>query len=186
MHPVSRNSARLALRELTVDDVDAVHAIYGSPAATEHLSFEPLTREQVGHIVARSVVSAQAAPRAEYALAACERDGGRLVGYARLSLDSHGHQAATIGFALPPDSWGGGYGTEIVRALLALGFGDLRLHRIWAARSPVNTASGIVLDRAGFIQDGRIRHHVHVRGAWRDSLVHSIIRDEWAGAAARV
>ncbi len=182
MHPVSRNSERLLLRELTLDDVTAVHAIYGSPAATEHLSFEPRSREQVGHIVARSMVSALAVPREEYALAACERDGGRLVGYARLALDGQGQQAATIGFALHPEVWGAGYGTELVRALLALGFEDLHLHRLWAARSPDNEASRIVLDRAGLVEEGRIRHHVHVRGAWRDSVVHSIIRDEWTPA----
>jgi hypothetical protein len=44
MYPVTRSSARLDLRELAIEDVDAVLAIYGSPEATEHLSFEPRTR----------------------------------------------------------------------------------------------------------------------------------------------
>lgn len=39
MYPVSRRRARLRLRELSVDDVAKVHAIYGSSEATEHLSF---------------------------------------------------------------------------------------------------------------------------------------------------
>jgi [ribosomal protein S5]-alanine N-acetyltransferase len=29
------------------------------------------------------------------------------------------------------------------------------------------------------IEEGRIRHHLLVRGAWRDSVVHSIIDNEW-------
>ncbi|ARF53181.1 hypothetical protein B1H19_02435 [Streptomyces gilvosporeus] len=44
MYPVSRRSPRLELRELTIDDVEAVLAIYGSPEATEHLSFDPCSR----------------------------------------------------------------------------------------------------------------------------------------------
>ncbi|WP_329604846.1 GNAT family N-acetyltransferase [Streptomyces radicis] len=68
---------------------------------------------------------------------------------------------------------------ELVRALLTFGFDSLGPHRIWAARSPENEASRRVLDRAGLVEEGRIRHHVHVRGAWRDSIVHSIIADEW-------
>ncbi|UCM87648.1 GNAT family N-acetyltransferase [Streptomyces marincola] len=175
MRPVSRTSERLLLRELTVDDVDDVHAIYGDATATEHLSFEPRSRDQVAHIVARSMVSAFATPREEYALAVCERAGARLVGYARLAMDPHGQRAATIGFALRPDVWGAGYGTELVRALVALGFEDLGLHRLWAARAPENSASRTVLDRAGLVEEGRIRHHVHVRGAWRDSVVHAIV-----------
>lgn len=184
MYPVSRTTPRLTLREISIDDVDAVHAVYGSPEATEHLSFEPRSREQVGRIIARSMVSATAEPRMEYCLAVCERDGGALIGYTRLALEG-GERAATIGFALRPDAWGVGYGTETVRALLGLGFEELGLHRVWAARSPLNTVSKSVLDRAGMTEEGRIRHHVHVRGAWRDSLVHSIIEDEWTAQGSR-
>lgn len=181
MYPVSHTSQRLALREIAIDDVDAVHAIYGSPEATEHLSFEPRSREQVGRIIARSMVSATAEPRVDYCLAVVERDGGELIGYARLALEG-GERAGTIGFALRPDAWGVGFGTETVRALLAIAFDDLGLHRVWAARSPLNAASETVLDRAGMVEEGRIRHHVYVRGAWRDSIVHSILEDEWKTA----
>ncbi|RKN39697.1 GNAT family N-acetyltransferase [Streptomyces hoynatensis] len=171
MHPVTRTSDRLLLGELTLDDVDAVHAIYGSPEATRYLSFEPRTREQVGHIVARAMVSATTTPRTEYSLAVRERDGNRLVGFARLALE--GQEAGTIGFALRPDRWGLGYGTELVKSLLGFGFDSLRLHRMWAARAPENAASRAVLLRAGMVEEGTIRHHAYVRGAWRDSVVHS-------------
>jgi [ribosomal protein S5]-alanine N-acetyltransferase len=180
MHPVKRDDARLSLRELTIDDVDPVLAIYGSPEATEHLSFTPRSREEVGGIVARSIASATAKPREEYALAVVERDGGELVGFARLALDPHQQRAATIGFALRPDAWGVGYGRETVRLLLSLAFDDLDLHRVWAARAPLNTASEKTLLAAGMTEEGRIRGHVYVRGTWRDSMVYGILREEWA------
>jgi ribosomal-protein-alanine N-acetyltransferase len=177
MYPVSLTSARLCLRELTTDDVDAVHAVYGNPKATQHLSFEPRTREQVQRIVARSVVSAAEAQRQEYALGVCERDSGELIGFARLATEPQ--QAATIGFALRPDNWGKGMGTETVTALLTLGFDQLDLHRIWAARAPENKVSAKTLEHVGMVEEGRIRHHVHVRGAWRDSITYSILDHEW-------
>ncbi|MFB6775069.1 GNAT family N-acetyltransferase, partial [Streptomyces sp. NPDC056337] len=80
MHPAARSSARLALRETDIGDVDAVHAIYGNAEATRHLSFEPRTRDEVYQIVARSVASAAAEPRMEYGLAVVERDTQHLVG----------------------------------------------------------------------------------------------------------
>ena len=46
-----------------------------------------------------------------------------------------------MGFALRPDAWGVGYGLEMVRLLISVGFDDLGLHRIWGARSPLNDAS---------------------------------------------
>jgi [ribosomal protein S5]-alanine N-acetyltransferase len=181
MHPVTRDGTRLSLRELRSDDVDAVFAIYGSVEATRHLSFAPRSRGQVSDIVARSIASAAATPRSEYALAVAERDSRRLVGVARLATDPHQQRAATVGFALRPDAWGVGYGQETVQLLLALAFTDLDLHRVWAARSPLNTASEKTLLAAGMIEEGRIRGHVHVHGAWRDSITYGILRDEWSG-----
>ncbi|WP_413808337.1 GNAT family N-acetyltransferase [Streptomyces sp. OE57] len=181
MYPVIRHGIRLSLRELTVDDVDAVLAIYGSPAATEHLSFTPRSRDEVSGIVERSVDSATVTPRQQYALAVVERDRRELIGFARLALDPHQQRAATIGFALRPDSWGVGYGRETVRLLLNLAFADLNLHRVWAARAPLNVASEKTLLASGMTEEGRIRGHVHVRGAWRDSIVYGVLREEWDG-----
>lgn len=186
MHPVQRSSARLHLRELVPDDVDAVLAIYGSPQATEHLSFEPRTPEEVGQIVARSIASASAEPRTEYALAVVERDSTNLIGFGRLAMDPHQQRAATMGFALRPRSWGVGYGLETVRLLLGLGFEALELHRIWGARSPLNEASAKTMAAAGMVEEGTIRGHVFKSGAWRDSVVHAILDHEWQASRHEV
>ncbi|GEC05911.1 N-acetyltransferase [Streptomyces spinoverrucosus] len=179
MYPVHRLSQRLELRELQADDADAVFAIYGSDAATEHLSCEPRTLDEVRQIVTRSIETAKATPRSEYALAVVEGSTGALVGFGRLALDPHQPGGATMGFALRPVSWGHGYGVETVRLLFALGFEELGLHRIWGARSPVNEASAKAMARAGMVEEGRIREHVRKGGAWRDSIVHAILDREW-------
>lgn len=179
MYPVQRSGPRLGLRELTVDDVDAVLAVYGDPRATEHLSFEPRTREQTGQIVARCVAAATTEPRTEYALAVVDAPSGRVIGTARLALDPHQQQAATMGFALHPDTWGAGLGTETVHLLLAVAFEDLSLHRVWGARSPLNTASARTMAAAGLTEEGTIRGHIQKAGRWRDSVVHAILADEW-------
>lgn len=185
MYPVQRSSSRLELRELTIEDVDAVLAIYGSPEATEHLSFEPRTREQVGEIVARSVASATAKPRSEYALAVVERDTNELIGFGRLAMDPHQPRGATFGFALRPNAWGVGYGLETVRLLLGLGFDELDLHRIWGARSPRNEASAKTMTAAGMVEEGIIRGHIKKAGQWRDSVVHAMLEDEWRALCRR-
>lgn len=182
MYPVERSSAHLGLRELTPDDVDAVHAIYGSAEATEHLGFEPRTRDQVEQIVARSINAATATPRTEYALAVVKRDTAELIGFGRLATDPHQQRGATMGFALRPDVWGRGYGVETVRLLLSVGFDDLGLHRIWGARSPLNEASARTMAAVGMVEEGTIREHVLKAGKWRDSIVHAILDREWRSA----
>ncbi|ALV48063.1 acetyltransferase [Streptomyces sp. 4F] len=182
MHPVERSSTRLELRELAPDDVDAVFAVYGSAEATEHLSFEPRSRDQVEQIVTRSIAAATATPRTEYALAVIERETAELIGFGRLATDPHQQRGATMGFALRPASWGFGYGVETVKLLLSAAFEDLDLHRVWGARSPLNTASARTMEAAGMVEEGTIREHVFKAGRWRDSVVHAILDREWNAA----
>ena len=177
MYPVEVSGERLCLREFTASDVDLLLRIYGDPEATRHLSFEPRTREQVARFLTAAAEQARAVPRVEYALAVARKDGGELIGSARLALGEH--RSGQIGFALRADQWGQGLGTETVRLLLALGFNRLGLHRIWAARAPDNLASERTMRKAGMVREGRIRDHVFVRGAWRDSITYSILEHEW-------
>ncbi|MFD8118633.1 GNAT family N-acetyltransferase [Streptomyces microflavus] len=183
MYPISRYSQHLHLRELRPEDTEGVFAIYGDARATEHLSFDPRTRDDVEAIVARSVASATVDPRQEYALAVTEAFDGQPIGFGRLALDPHQPRAATFGFALRPDTWGRGYGTETVRLLLACAFGDLELHRVWGARSPHNVASARTMERAGLKEEGYIREHIQRGGQWRDSVTHSILDHEYAASS---
>jgi [ribosomal protein S5]-alanine N-acetyltransferase len=110
-------------------------------------------------------------------LAVADAENEDLIGAARLALGEY--QSAQIGFALRPDQWGQGKGAETARLLEYLGFQSLGLHRIWGARSPVNEASARTMISAGMIVEGTIRGHLFTRGAWRDSVVHSIPSEEY-------
>ncbi|WP_055483703.1 GNAT family N-acetyltransferase [Sphaerimonospora mesophila] len=181
MYPVTLTSPTVSLREFEAsDDVDAVLAIYGDPCVTEHLSFEPRDRAQVEATLASVTKAAGDEPRTEYSLAAV-RPTGELIAFARLAVDTQhpGQSSGQIGFALCADQWGQGLGTQVVELLLRLGFGELGLHRIWGARSPDNHASGRLMRKLGMVEEGRIRDHLLVRGRWRDSIIHSILEDEW-------
>ncbi|SCD75104.1 Protein N-acetyltransferase, RimJ/RimL family [Streptomyces sp. TverLS-915] len=185
MQPIHFTPGPITLREFTPDDVAAVLAIYGDAAATRHLSFEPRTEDETRAIVERTIGAAQANPRTEYGLAVTRTDDGQLIGFGRLALDPHQTRGATMGFALRPDTWGKGYGTATVRALLGLAFGPLSLHRVWGARSPANDASAATMNKAGMVEEGHIREHIHKGGQWRDSIVHAILDREWAGQQQR-
>ncbi|MCM2392575.1 GNAT family N-acetyltransferase [Streptomyces albipurpureus] len=182
MYPVNRGSARLILRECQIGDVEAVYAIYGDAEVTRHLSFEPRSKDDVDAIVTRGIAAATVTPRSEYALAVVERDSNALVGVGRLALDPHQQSACTFGFALRADVWGKGFGRETVDLLLGLAFEELALHRVWGARSPLNSASASTMAAAGMVEEGTIRGHIQKSGVWRDSVVHAILDHEWVGA----
>jgi len=180
MRPVRLKARSVMMREFSQDDAGQLYKVYGDPDSTRYLSFEPKSMQQVQDVVTAAIKSANAEPRTEYMLAVGDTDNEDLIGAARLALG--GHQSAQIGFALRPDQWGHGKGTETVRLLEYLGFQSLGLHRIWGARSPVNEASARTMISAGMIVEGTIRGHLFTRGAWRDSVVHSILSDEYKPA----
>jgi Acetyltransferases, including N-acetylases of ribosomal proteins len=181
MYPVTVKGEHVTLREFTEDDADAVLAVYGDPVVTEHLSFEPRTHGQVVKTIAAVTLAARAEPRTEYSLAAVLTDTGRFIGFVRLAIDSQhpGQSSGQLGFALRADAWGRGLGEMTVTLLLRLGFDELGLHRLWGARSPDNIVSDRLMRKLGMVEEGRIRDHLRIRGAWRDSVVHSILEDEW-------
>jgi len=129
VYPVTLHGPRLTLRELTSDDVDALHAVYGDPTTTTHLSFEPRTREQVARTIAVVTAAATVDPRVEYTVAAELHDDG-LIGVVRLALETpHGSRpdnpipphAATIGAAIRADHQRHGLGSEALQLILHLG-----------------------------------------------------------------
>lgn len=180
VHPVRVSGDLVALREFRLDDLDAVRAIVGDDRVTAWLSFERRTAGEARAMVEGIVERACADPRTEYYLAVTHQD--QVVGFTRLGLD--GVEAAKLGYAVAAEHWGRGYATAAVRMMLEFGFGTLRLHRISAAIGPENQPSIAVAKRAGLIYEGRIRHHVRSNGGWRDSLLYSILEDDWRAARA--
>ncbi|WP_236700751.1 GNAT family N-acetyltransferase [Allosalinactinospora lopnorensis] len=172
----------LTLRELSRADADDLCTVYGDQKTVEHLSFSPRTWDQCVALIDSAMKDAETEPRRVYMLAAAK--DGHLVGTARLALDERPH-SAQIGFALHHGLWGQGLGTELLHLLLRLGFDTLRLARIWGARSPDNAASAAVMNSAGMIEEGRIRRHLWTGEAWRDSIAHSILSDEWSPPAPK-
>ena len=76
-------------------------------------------------------------------------------------------------FALDKDHWGYGYMTEAVTALVDHALRDLDAHRIYVEVEPDNVASTRVVEKCGFVLEGRLRQKQHIRGEWRDVLIYA-------------
>lgn len=178
--PCELTGARTRLREFRLDDVDDAMGVLGDDRVTRTLSFDSRTREQAREMITGVIERAAARPRAEYYLVVTPLAGDRLVGFARLGLA--GVRAAKLGVAIAAGHWGHGYGRDAVSTLLDLAFGPLGLRRVSAAIGPDNTVSLHTVTRLGFGYEGRLRDHVFTNGAWRDSLLFSMLADEWRTA----
>lgn len=109
--------------------------------------------------------------------------GGALVGRAGMFAFDDLSRNAEVGLALAPDARGKGYGREILRLLLDFGFTHRNLHRIWLECSAANERAVRAYAAAGFVEEGRLREHAWIDGAYVDVVRMAVLRSEWSSVA---
>ena len=93
-------------------------------------------------------------------------------------------RCATIGIALGRQYIGRGYGTDAMRVIVSYGFREMGLHRIQLGVAPFNPAGIRAYEKAGFVEEGRLRESVLHDGRWYDEVLMSILDHEWAARRA--
>lgn len=75
--------------------------------------------------------------------------------------------------------WNKGYGSEALNLLLQFGFNRLNLNKIYLEVFETNPRAKRVYEKAGFVEEGRLRQDVYLNGRYIDVFVMSILRAEW-------
>ncbi len=168
------SSERLVLREFRVADERDVHVYASDPEVVRFTDWGPSspaeTHERVVEKAGRGVEV-----DGVYSWAVTIRGEDRVVGSAELRIESRDHRRAEFGYVLAREVWGRGLATETAVLLREIAFGALGMHRLYATCHPDNAASVRVLEKAGLQLEGRLRDHMWVRGAWRDSLLYAAV-----------
>lgn len=172
---------RLLLRPFTLDDAADVQRLAGDRAVADTtLSIpHPYPDGAAGQWISSHGERFQ--QREILVLAVTLRDRGELAGCISLRLhDAHGR--AELGYWMGVPYWNRGYSSEAARALVAYGFEQLSLHRIYAHHLTRNPASGRVMQKAGMTYEGTQRQHVRKGEQYEDIAGYGILRSEYDGA----
>lgn len=169
-------TSRLVLREFALEVASAVHAYASDERVTRYTDWGPDTIEDTEGFFREALAAVVAQPRDSY-LFAITINQSPAIGCARLGIVSRADRVGDLGYVLNAESWGQGIATEATKRLLAFGFDDLDLHRIFATCHPDNVGSARVLEKTGFQFEGRLREDKLVRGEYRDSLMYAILEN---------
>ncbi|WP_246165558.1 GNAT family N-acetyltransferase [Arthrobacter yangruifuii] len=167
---------RLQLRDFTPDDVGAVHAFASDPLVTQWSTWGPNTLAQTQDFIDDAAAEPGRPGRTRFTLAVVVRD--RVVGSAAVWTTSAADRNGELGYTLDRGVWGQGMATESAALLLDLAFGPMGLARVEATCHPENAGSVRVLEKNGFVFEGRLREHRVVDGHRRDSLLFSALRSD--------
>ena len=172
-------TSRLLLREFAESDWQAVFQYQSDPA---YLRYHPCSHRNeldVRSFVRMFIEWSMEVPRKKYQFAIILKNEQRLIGNCGVRMQTPHAQIADIGYEIDRRYWGQGYATEAARALLAFGFNQLHLHRIWAYCIAENTASAHVLEKIGMVYEGLQRETEHMKNRWWDTLHYAILEHEW-------
>lgn len=115
-----------------------------------------------------------------YFFVLCRFDDDAALGTVGLFELDLANGSAGLGISIGrPEDRGRGYGTDALHALLAFGFEQLRLERIWLDVYAINPGARRIYERVGFVLEGTKRRAVFREGRYLDLDFMSILADEW-------
>jgi ribosomal-protein-alanine N-acetyltransferase len=103
------------------------------------------------------------------------------VGICGIRRDAGSNSTGNMGFEIAPHHWRRRYATEAAIRVLAFGFRELKLNRVWAECIGDNTSSRRVLEKIGTTGEAHLQDHLWFKGRFWDRLLYGILRSEWEG-----
>jgi RimJ/RimL family protein N-acetyltransferase len=88
-------------------------------------------------------------------------------------------RAAEFGIFLCDEVHGKGMGKEALTMLFDYGFREMNLHKIWAEVYSNNQALHVYTKGLGMKQDGLLRDNYFKNGKYGNSIMLSVLEDEW-------
>ena len=165
----------VALRPWRNDDASIQLAAWRDPIFQEFSDWAPT--DTCGAILRMEAQRSMRADGLGAAFAICDADASeRVLGEVSINGVDSTNCSASIGYWLTPGARGRGVVTRAVRLATQFAFDQLGLVRLELTCGPDNTASAAVAKRAGFTFQRRLRSNVLFKGAYRDSLVFSLLR----------
>ena len=105
------------------------------------------------------------------------QQSGQVIGMINFSQMFRGpFQACYLGYSLDLEWEGQGIMFEALQGALHYVFEELGFHRVMANYLPENARSGRLLQRLGFVIEGRASNYLQIGGQWRDHVLTALTR----------
>lgn len=168
------------LRRLRTSDADALYDYLRDPVVTESTSYPAVTLPFVESLIARSLRRWDAGEPSKWGVV-LENDD-RVVGTCGFNEWSEAHRWAELAFDLARAHWGKGLMRDAVAAVLRWSFEQNLVDRVHAFVRVDNNRSSRVMERSGFVREGRLRSYRVCRGQAHDFYIYGLLRSDWVAA----
>lgn len=176
--PPILTTERLTLRPLAAGDETALFAIFSDPEVVRYWSRSAWTdMAQADEMLAAALRDYADGSGLRYGIVLTAT--GELIGVASAFAFNRDNRRCELGYVLGSRHWGRGYVSEALVPVLEHAFGALGMNRIEADIDPQNLASGRVLEKLGFRQEGFMPERWIVHGEKADTAFYGLLRRYW-------
>ena len=172
-HPELR-TARLHLRPLRMSDAAEIARIGGQRAIADTTISVPHPMDEAG---AREWIREHLAVplHQQIPYVATLAGGGPLLGFVAIKHIEEEHRQAELSFWFDPAVWGHGYAGEAAARVVDYAFQEAGIRRLVAYYMVRNAASGRLLQKLGFFQEGLFRERVIKWGVLEDVIAAALL-----------
>lgn len=174
-------SERLLFRKYQRKDFPVFYDMLSNLENMKYRSSEPKSAEDVKGYIDWGIRCAEQNPCINYRFAVVLKETGELIGSCELAFTDK--DPAELAWELHRNYWRKGYGTEIGRRLLKLGFETLGLRRIIADCNTLNEGSYGIMEKIGMRREAHYvkcyRGNSALQHQWCDKYLYAILRDEY-------
>lgn len=172
---------RLTIRPVSDADLRDLLEVNGDDAVTKYLPYDTWRCLDDGYAwLARMQALAVSGSGRQLVI---ERAGDmKVMGTVLLFKYDASSARLELGYALGRAHWRQGYAKEALHAVCHHAFCKLAIRRLEAEVNPDNAASNALLQRLGFVREGRLRERWLAKGAAYDTNIYGCLAEEWLSA----
>ena len=166
---------RLIFRQLVHEDEDAIFKLRSDERVNTFLTRSEYKTSKEAGIFINKINKNVANAESIYWGIALQSDN-KPIGTICLWNIQRENYRAEIGYELSPDFWGQGIMNEAIARVIDYGFDNMKLHSIQADTHPDNSRSIKLLEKNGFVLEGRFRESEYFNGKFSDRTVYSLLK----------
>ncbi|GAA5087562.1 GNAT family protein [Chryseobacterium ginsengisoli] len=169
---------RLLLRNITIDDKQAIFDYRSDAEANKFQSWIPETLEDVESFIRRNNNEFNQ-PESWYQVLITDKETKSVIGDIGIHFFGSENLQVELGITLNKFYHGKGYASEALKGIIDFLFNDLNKHRIMASIDPDNIDSLKLMERIGLRKEGHFVKSLYWKNNWVDDVIYAILQEEW-------
>ena len=169
---------RLLLRDITLDDQQAIFDYRSDALANQFQSWIPESLEDVESFIQKNAKEFNQ-PESWYQVLITDKETKAVIGDLGIHFFGSENLQVELGITLSKSFQGKGYASETLKGIIDFLFNDMHKHRIMASIDPDNAASIQLMERIGLRKEGHFVKSLFWKNNWVDDVVYAVLREEW-------